>query len=76
MTGLNMQILSTGAEFSTGEVNGLPDGFRNRNLPQARNERPARLVPAVVNQRTRGPRLSSVSYTLDCRAGGVIVTTP
>ena len=44
-----MQILSTGAELRTGDVEGLSDALRNRNLPQARNaERPARLVNTVL----------------------------
>jgi hypothetical protein len=70
-SGLAMQILSTGAELQTGDVDGLPDSLRNRNLPMARGERPARLEAAVYGSGAREPRLQRVSYTVECEAGGV-----
>ncbi len=75
-SGLSLQILNTGAELQTGEVDGLPDNLRNRNLPMARGERPARLEAAVFRSGAREPRLQRVSELIDCQAGGVGVHHP
>ena len=37
---------------------------------------PARMVPAVLNYGAAHPELKRISYTVDCKAGGIITTTP
>lgn len=71
---LSMEVLSIGRETQAGSVEGLPEGLRG---PMSmRRDGPTRLVPTALNAQTRRPRFLPTSYTLDCKSGGVIVTTP
>jgi hypothetical protein len=88
---LSMELLSTGAETQSGTVEGLPQASRSGNMSQNLENRPARMVPAVLTTQTQRPRQSSpavlnsasprprmlrVASLVDCQSGGVIVTHP
>jgi len=71
-----MELLSTGAESQSGSVEGLPDSLRRGNMSWQRENRSARMVPAVLTGHSSNPRILRASAILDCQTGGVIVTHP
>ena len=73
---LSMEVLSTGAEIQSGTVEGLPQELRPGNMSQHRENRPARLVPAVLTPQNPSPRIVRTSAVLDCQTGGVISYSP
>ncbi|MBZ5508315.1 MAG: hypothetical protein LAO78_22880 [Acidobacteriia bacterium] len=73
---LSMEILSTGGEIRGGTVEGLTQDLRRGTVSKRRENRSARVAPAVFTTQTPKPQLSRVSYAVDCEVGGVIVTKP
>jgi hypothetical protein len=73
---LSMEVLSTGPEIQSGNVEGLPQDLRPGNISQRKRNRPARVISAGLSTQMPEPRLLRTSYTLDCKTGGVIVTQP
>src|SRR5580765_5074201 len=73
---LSMEVLSTGAEVHSGTVEGLPQLLRPGSASQLRESGSARMTPAVLTSHTQRPRLMTISETVDCQTGGVIVTHP
>jgi len=72
---LSLDVLSIGGETQAGSVEGLPEEFIHGNMSMRRQQSP-RLVSTVMNSQTPRARLIQSSYTLDCKSGGVVVTTP
>ena len=57
----------------------LVEAYSLDHLDDKRDEQrktSARLIPAVMSQMAEQPQLRRVSYTLDCKVGGLIVGTP
>lgn len=72
---LSMEVLSTGPEVQSGTVEGLSEPIHG-TMSWQRESRPAKVVPAVLTSKAAKGRLLRSSYTLDCKLGGVVVTTP
>jgi len=73
---LSMELLSMGSEAQSGTVEGLPESLRRGDVSQQFENPAARMVPAVFTPLSQRARLLRSSYTLDCKSGGIIVTTP
>jgi hypothetical protein len=72
---LSMEVLSTGPEVQSGTVEGLSEPIHG-TMSWQRESRPAKVVPAVLTSKAATGRLLRSSYTLDCKLGVVVVTTP
>lgn len=72
---LSMQLLSTGQERHAGTVEGLPKELEIGHTAQRFKQSP-HLVSASLTQSSAKPHLLRTSYSIDCEAGGVIVTKP
>ena len=57
-------------------MEGLIQDLRRGTVSKRRENRSARVAPAVFTTQTPKPQLSRVSYAVDCEVGGVIVTKP
>jgi hypothetical protein len=73
---LSMEVLSTGPEVQSGTVEGLVQKSRPGSLSQYEHRTQGRIVPATLGYQRSHPRLVTVSETVDCQVGGVIVTKP
>jgi hypothetical protein len=73
--GLDMQFFESGVEMQTGNVDGLPQELMHgRSI--ADRQASSGVRPAVFNPAEGGPRLVLTAAVLDCKVGGVIVTSP
>jgi hypothetical protein len=73
---LSMELLSTGVETQSGTVEGLHRELRPGNMSRYPNRRPAKMVPASLSYQSQRARFITVSETVDCQTGGIIVTKP
>jgi len=73
---LSMELLSTGAETQSGTVEGLQRDLRPGNMSLYPNRRRAKMVPASFSYQSQRARFITVSETVDCQVGGIIVTKP
>jgi len=73
---ISMELLSTGAEAQSGTVEGLPESLRRGDVLRQFENPAARMVTAAFTPPSQRARLLRSSYTLDCKSGGIIVTTP
>jgi hypothetical protein len=73
---LSMEVLSTGPEVQSGTVEGVVQKSHPGNLSQYKHRTEGRVVSATFGYQGSQPRLVTVSETVDCQIGGVIVTHP
>jgi len=71
---LSMEVLSTGPETQTGNLEGFM-GPRSGFSSQL-HSRTGKVIPAVLTAHAPKPQLMNVASLVDCQVGGVIVTKP